>query len=322
MEKAILKTLIYADIFDYPLKINEIQKWLIGKKATLRQVESAISRLVKNSKLKVQSGHYFLPGKTGLVMQRKRRENQSVEYFRKANMLCQILKIIPWVKLTGISGGLALGNASKKDDIDLFIVTARNRLWISRLLALGVLSLTGQRRKVGEMGRKIAGKLCINILLEEDRLEQESKDIFVAHELLQMKVLWQRDGIYVKYLGDNSWAFEFLPNWVGVGTVRLVAKKRSYGRDLLTCEDFVKSHDSKSLSQSAQNPQHFLIDSNFTVLICDLLEKLAKWWQLKIMQEPQGMERIEDGALYFHPQDCRLRILSEYQRRIKKLSTP
>lgn len=214
MEKAILKTLIYADIFDYPLKINEIHKWLIKKKALPRQVEKVLGKLYQVSRIKYKGEYYFLKRRNGLVAKRKRKEKQSAIYFRKAKILCQILKIIPWVKLVGISGGLVMENAGKKDDIDLFIVTSKNRLWISRLLILGLLSLTGQRRKREDQGRKIAGKLCVNILLEEDELEQQNKDIYTAHEVLQMKVLWQRDGVYSKYLEDNQWAFKFLPNWI------------------------------------------------------------------------------------------------------------
>src|SRR5262245_34090416 len=48
MESAILKTLIYADIFDYPLKAWEIHKWLISKKkCELSEVEESLRRLVK-----------------------------------------------------------------------------------------------------------------------------------------------------------------------------------------------------------------------------------------------------------------------------------
>lgn len=213
MEKAILKTLIYADIFDYPLRAYEIHKWLIGRKATLRQIERALDKLSKKKKVKNQRGYFFL--RDGLVRKRILRRRGSQRFLLKAKFTTWFLKIIPWIKLVGISGGLAMENASKVDDIDLFLITARNRLWITRLLALILLSLTGQRRQVGQKGRKIAGKLCLNILLEEGSLEQTSKDIYLAHEVLQMRVLWQRNGIYKKYLEDNSWAFKYLPNWIG-----------------------------------------------------------------------------------------------------------
>ncbi len=240
----------------------------------------------------------------GIVAQRLRREKQSAQYLRKAKILSQILKIIPWIKLVGVSGGLALHNASKKDDIDLFIITGRNRLWISRLLTLGLLSLIGQRRKVGEKGRKIAGKLCLNILLEEDRLEQENKDIFVAHEILQMKVLWQRDGIYSKYLEDNSWAFKFLPNWIG-------SSSDSSLRAMY--------HNGTWRGNLQRNEK---IASSLLLLAMAGIENLAKRVQLKIMQKPKGMERIEEGALYFHPEDCRLEVLKKYEQKLRKLISP
>lgn len=48
----------------------------------------------------------------------------------------------------------------------------------------------------------------------------------------------------------------------------------------------------------------------------DLLEKAAKWFQLKVMQKPQGMERIEEGALYFHPNDIRSEVLRKYREKL------
>lgn len=287
MEKAILKTLIYADIFDYPLTTYEIHKWLIGKKTTLRQIEKALQRLSQASRIRYQKGYYFLPRGQQLIAKRQRRHRQSVSYFRKAKLLTAILKVIPWIKLVGISGGLAMDNAQKKDDIDLIIVTSKNRLWTARLLALGLLSLTGQRRKVGQSGKKIAGKLCLNILLEEDRLDQKKRDIYLAHEVLQMRVLWQRDGIYAEYLSDNAWVFKFLPNW----TTNLSSQPRVI----------------------AQTNHWIPAFAGMT------MEQMAKWFQIKIMKKPIGQERIQDGALYFHPNDIRLQVLADYRSRIKNI---
>lgn len=302
MEKVILKTLAYGDIFDYPLKAYEIHKWLIGRKASLRQVESALDHLVQSGKCKAQSGYYVLPRRDGLVNRRKRRESQSTSYFKKAQVLTSLLRLIPWIKLVGISGGLAMDNAKKSDDIDLFIITSKNRIWISRILALGLLSLTGQRRKVGENGIKIAGKLCINILLEEDRLEQRNKDIYLAHEVLQMKPLWYRDGVYSKYLTDNEWAFKFIPNW----TTSSLRGSRA------------KSRGTKQSIHPSFGGKTEIATSAFGGLAMTM-EKIAKWMQLRIMQTPKGMERIEDGALYFHPNDIRPKVLSEYKSRIKTI---
>lgn len=289
MEKAILKTLIYADIFDYPLTIWEIHRWLIGKKGSLRQLEKPLKKLLQNDQCKIKNGYYFLHGRESLAVKRKNKRKQSEKYLKKAKILTQILKPIPWVKLVGISGGLAMGNALKSDDIDLFIIAAKNRLWLCRLFILGLLSLTGQRRKIDTKKQDIAGKICVNTLLEEDCLEQINKDIFVAHEVLQMKMLWEKDGIYYKYLSDNEWVFKFLPNWTG-NQYKVASSK------------------------------YFVSKSKILNTILDLFENLSQKFQLWYMKSPKGMERIEDGALYFHPQDCRLEVLARYQRGVKKLA--
>ena len=70
MEKAILKTLAYADIFDYPMTLREIHKWLINKKANLRQVEKVLSKLSKKGKVKSKKEYYFLARREEIVKRR------------------------------------------------------------------------------------------------------------------------------------------------------------------------------------------------------------------------------------------------------------
>lgn len=281
MEKAILKTLVYSDIFSYPLKGYEVYKWLLHKQTTLLKVEKALNSLIKKGKVEFYKDYYFLKGKRELVAIRARRAKYSKAFFNKAKLITQVLKIIPWIKLVGISGGLALNNSEKKDDIDLFLITSKNRLWISRFLTILLLDILGVRRKVN-MRKKLSGKFCLNTILDEDHLEQSLKDLYTSHEVLQMKVIWQREGIYTKYLSDNDWGFKFLPNWSS--KIKYIRPGRKEESEVL-----------------------------------NLLEDLARMLQLNVMKEPKGMERIEEGGLYFHPTDYRGKIIKEFKRRISKI---
>src|SRR5688572_27605672 len=119
MEKAILKTLIYADLFEYPLKVYEVHKWLIGKKSNLKQVEKALIRLKEKRKIKSKKDYFFLLGRESLLKKRQIREKHSQRYLVKAKICVWFLRLLPNLKLVGISGGLALKNAEKGDDIDL-----------------------------------------------------------------------------------------------------------------------------------------------------------------------------------------------------------
>ncbi|MBI2596442.1 nucleotidyltransferase domain-containing protein [Candidatus Daviesbacteria bacterium] len=298
MEKAILKTLIYSDIFDYPLKAWEIHKWLIEKKSSLQQTEKAISHLVQSAKCKVQKQYYLLPKRQKIVATRLKREAQSKKYLRQAKIVSQFFKVIPWVKLVGISGSLAMGNAGKKDDIDLFVITANNKLWLSRFFLLIITDMLGKRREKEKSKQKSAGKICINILLEENQLAQKDKNIYLAHEVLQMRVLWQRDGVYQKFLEENSWVFKFLPNWIS--SIKLT-----------------KNSNLKTQNYSL-NLKTFKIIFDICNLTFDIFEKIAKFFQLKYMGKPKGRERISASALYFHPEDSREKILREYNKRLKK----
>ncbi|MBI2011437.1 hypothetical protein HYS91_01580 [Candidatus Daviesbacteria bacterium] len=296
MEKAILKTLIYSDIFDYPLKAWEIHKWLIEKKGTLKQIDKILQKLVKKGKVDEDKQYFFLKKRKKIVRLRLQKEKISKKYLKKINLILYFLKLIPTLKLIGISGGLAIGNSGKKDDIDLFIITSSKSVWFSRLLLIFLLNLLGLRRKKGYTRKKAIGKICTNIILDEDNLVQLNKDIYVAHEVLQMRILYQKNNIYSRFLAENNWAFKYLPNWI-------TSSGSKY--QVLPILDLKK--------KSSQN--RYIIENTLKAL-----ETMARWLQIRYMGKPQGLERISNGALYFLPKDYRSSILNAYVRKLKKLS--
>jgi hypothetical protein len=173
MEKAILKTLIYADIFEYPMLSHEIHKWLIGRSATIEQVEKSLKKLVKNKKILLKEGVYFLKKRSELIQIRQIRESVSQKYYAKARWVARLIRIIPWIQLVGISGSLAMRNAEKIDDIDLFVVTKANRVWLTRIFSALILELLGERRSRSASEKESAGKICLNLLISEDVLEKK-----------------------------------------------------------------------------------------------------------------------------------------------------
>ena len=53
------------------------------------------------------------------------------------------------------------------------------------------------------------------MFLDERHLQipKKEQDLFSAHEVCQLKVIWEKDGIYQKFLKENQWVRQFLPNW-------------------------------------------------------------------------------------------------------------
>jgi len=206
-KRIILETLHYADIFDYPLTADEIKKFLVGTAdATF---EETLMQISADLVLIHVDNFYCLPGREEIVGLRRRREEWSKPKSRKAQRIASLLKFIPWIKLIGVTGALAMGNSDEEDDIDLMIITSSGRLWLTRGLVATFLLLTGQYRRAS----KIKNRICPNLMLSEKALEFPDRDLFTAHEIVQMKPIFERGNTYQKFLWANKWIKDFLPNW-------------------------------------------------------------------------------------------------------------
>ena len=204
-KKAILRTLAYADVFDYPLKENEIFRFLISNfQKELPTLSPEVSK---------KEGFYFLKGRKGIVVTRKKRERWSREKLKIAKRVAGWLKLIPTIRMVAVTGALAMNNSEKEDDIDLLIVTSKNRLWLTRLLTVFLVELVSHRRRPQD--KNVKDKICLNMFLDEKHLAvpKKEQDLFSAHEACQLKLLWDKNGIYQKFLKANLWARKFLPNW-------------------------------------------------------------------------------------------------------------
>jgi len=201
-EVAILRALVYADVFNYPLKVEEIQRYAEGEQLSLPEV----GRLLESSDwlaqqvLKVDS-LYVLKGREALVEGRLRRAKASAQLWEAARWYGQVIACLPFVRMVAVTGALAMDNAQADDDIDYLIVTAPGRVWLARACAIVLV----------RVARLLRVQLCPNYLLASTALEQEQHDLFIAHELAQMTPLTGR-ALYWEMRAANRWADDYLPN--------------------------------------------------------------------------------------------------------------
>ena len=73
LDRAILQTVVYADVFDYPLYAAEIHRYLTGVHASLEAVAERLECLVP-ARLQRSGEAYFLPGRGEIVTRRAHRE--------------------------------------------------------------------------------------------------------------------------------------------------------------------------------------------------------------------------------------------------------
>lgn len=110
----------------------------------------------------------------------------------------------PFVRGVMISGSLSKGSMSPDSDVDYFIITAPNRLWIARtlLMTFKKLFLFNSRKF-----------FCLNYFVDTNHLEIEEKNIFTATELATLLPV-QGIAHYHALISKNLWLLNFLPNSV------------------------------------------------------------------------------------------------------------
>lgn len=283
-EKAILKTLLYANFFDYPLKEEEIYKFLItGQKIG----KTELHNLLKSMKASVKSNEdfYFLVGENRLVKIRKQRELISVKKLQKAKKIIKILKFIPTVKLIGISGALSMRNCDKDDDVDIFVITKKDFIWTTRFLMVIFLRILGVYRN--KNSKDYSDKICLNMLLDESRMTLE-KNLYIAHEIVQLLPVFEKDNTYRKFLQKNNWVKYFMVN------------------ALENSNDYLK-----------KNSGVWEYDLIFLFKLF-AFETITKFLQLNYMKNDITNEIIKNDILRLHPFDYSSRVLKNYNQKLQE----
>ncbi len=198
---AIRTTLAYADLFQYPMTAAEIHRYLIEYETSHSQLEAWLEEAVTQT-LIVQVGDYFvLPERESYVAIREARSAKSAELWQPAKRYGAQIARLPFVKMVGVTGSLAVNNVTDSADIDYFIITANDRLWLCRMIIIGLV------RAVARTGIE----LCPNYFLSERALALTERDIYTARELAQMVPLHGFD-YYQQMMTANSWIADYLPN--------------------------------------------------------------------------------------------------------------
>lgn len=189
---------VYADLFDWSLTETEAQTWQIKDEGSE----------TKDRKIGWKNGYYFLLGREKLIDQRLVKEAISAKKKVIAEKVVELFSKIPTIEAVFLTGSVAVGNAKEESDIDLMIVTAPGALWLTRASVFVFLKSLGLLRSF----KKQKDKICPNIFLDGQHLEIREKNLYTAHEVLQVKCLYDRSGMERKWLDQNEWAKKVLPN--------------------------------------------------------------------------------------------------------------
>ena len=167
---ALIKTIKYFDLFNYPLSKLELYDYLwLNEKTSFKDFSEQLNILLTNS-LETDQGFYYLTGRKEIVTVRKQRY---LEFKRKTDDAWPYLKLLsrlPFIKAIFLCNNLAYQNATASSDIDLVIITSANKLWTSRFWASGILKMLDKRPRPGQQ----ANTLCLSFWADENNLNFQS----------------------------------------------------------------------------------------------------------------------------------------------------
>jgi len=139
--------------------------------------------------------------------------------------------MVPFIQTVAVTGSVAYGSAEKWDDIDLFVVTERKRLWLSVLFALILVRV----EKLLKLGPSHLLPFCLSYVHDERGFAEDaarnSVNPLFARELLKAKPVVGSDQ-YLRILNENTWVREFYsrPYSAAVAALHNKADGRETGR--------------------------------------------------------------------------------------------
>jgi len=221
-DRAIVATLLYYDLFSFPLRADELVRFA---QTAPGSVDAALAPSVRANDLPPTAewwesqpaaaakgeNFWYLKGRSDFIPRRNALANASVAKLERANKFARLLQLIPGVRFIGITGSLAMESAVPEDDIDFLVIAAHDRLWLTRALVLAALMSWGVKRP-DDGGTEYPNLICANIFLSESDLSIPDENLFIAHEICQMLPLLG-ESTYRAFLSANAWVKGYLPQW-------------------------------------------------------------------------------------------------------------
>jgi predicted nucleotidyltransferase len=254
VQEAINNTIEYGCRFGVKYTRSDIKQSLIsGTVFEEKEIEKVLElQKVKSKKLKVKT-----------KIQKTK--------IKKAEELAELIgKYFKSILLITITGSVAAGYPEENSDIDLMIITKRNRLWLTRLiLRLFIVLNRIPHRRYGQ--KEYRDEFCFNLWLEEDNLflPKNKQNLRNAMDSILMIPIINKSQTYERFMRENMWISKFIAT--------------SYSKRITNYELRITNYKSNN--------------------IFDLLNWLVFWPQWWYMKNKINNELVDIRSAFFHPND-------------------
>ncbi len=128
-------------------------------------------------------------------------------FYSKTIKYIKYIKWIPWLKMIWIWNSISMNCASNKSDIDLFIVTSNNSMWINRIIITFLFKILNVRKTA----KKHAWRFCLSFFATQKWLDfskwKIDNDIYLYFWIIYFKPILNYDNTYELFIKKNSnWA--------------------------------------------------------------------------------------------------------------------
>ena len=302
IEISILQTVSYFDIFNFPLTPIEIYKnlYLFNENISFSDFLYILecSEIIKKE-ISCKDGFYFIKNKDEIVQKRKEKYVFAYEKYKKALKYIKKLLNFSCFKSIMICNTLALENSNEESDIDLFIITEKNRIWTARFISVVISKILNLRPK--KYNQK--DKICLSFYIDKENLNIEkvskNNNIYFIYWISQLVPIYDEENTFEKFFKENSWIKKYINNTLSFNT--------GYKRKIKLTN------------------KNLFFRNIFNFIFKDGIEAMLKNIQIKKMNiEIKNKLNINDdvfinnGIIKLHTNDRREKYKKEFDSRIKK----
>lgn len=154
-----------------------------------------LDNLIQDQIIRKVDDFYIYANDLESVTKRLKGNLQAQKALVIAEKRAKFIAQFPYVKAVGVSGSLSKGYYDDESDIDFFVITKPNKLWICRtiLMVYKKIFLLNSRKY-----------FCVNYFISTNQLEIEEKNRFTATELKTL-IPMQGKEVFQEFYNSNSW---------------------------------------------------------------------------------------------------------------------
>ena len=196
--EALEKTLLYARMFNCGIKSDLLHRQIFDIKMSKAELKETVNESIRIGLAFKKGDHIFI----NYSWNKSFYANKNKIIGKKAGNLLRFLGKLPLTSMIAFSGGTNHYGIHNHDDIDIFIITKPNSVYIVYLI-IHVFTYLIRSRK----------ELCANYLIDENNLKiLYQHDFYTAHQIISLRP-FRNPQMLIKFWHENAWVKKFFPNF-------------------------------------------------------------------------------------------------------------